>query len=306
MFTSHPPVALEMDEKHKSDILRASALAMAKQMYSMQQKKIDKPSKAYGNDIKSAASSAHSRLPSGSTADSEITPKRFNSLQEAAQKLAQERLAKLHDENLRNRQYRDYYGGSQRHKSRLSIGRRRARSEGSVNDDKVQLEEIRIQMRLFSSSLSKVDARKREVDRESLIAIAQRNVAASLRGMDQKILDDKGKVTPSILNEWEVKAHTAAQRNSESRMENYGKIDIGGGKYIDQSLVDQIAARNVLPVLEEINVRAEQDRVRKAESKLEQEAKKRAVEAKKLREKEIKEANKILKGNVTQNLLVAK
>jgi hypothetical protein len=299
MFTSHPPVAPEVDEKRRSDILHASAVAMARQMYNLQQKQIDQTTNAQRSAGQNAAVSAHGRQQSRSSTTDEAQPIRFTSLQEAAQKLAQERLAKLHDEHARNREYRDYYGEDSRPTSRLSIRgrvRRRASSDGTLDEDKEQSQRIRAQMSLFSSSLSQVDAKKRQKDREALMAAAQRNVRASLQGMDERVFKETGKVSPSMLNEWEVKAHAAAQKKSDSRMENHGKVNIGGGKFVDQSTVDAAAARNVQPVLDEINAKAEKERVRQAELKLDQEASKRAAEAQKTREKEVKEINRKLKG----------
>lgn len=299
MFTSHPPVAPEADDKRRSDILHASAVAMAKQMYNLQQKQIDQTANAKRSAGQDAAMSAHGRQQSRSSTSDEAQPMRFTSLQEAAQKLAQERLAKLHDEHARNREYRDYYGEDSRPTSRLSIRgrvRRRASSDGTLDEDKEQSQRIRAQMSLFSSSLSQVDAKKRQKDREALMAVAQRNVRASLHGMDERVFKETGKVSPSMLNQWEVKAHTAAQKKSDSRMENYGKVNIGGGKFVDQSTVDAAAARNVQPVLDEINAKAEKERVRQAELKLDQEASKRSAEAQKAHEKELKEINRKLKG----------
>ena len=299
MFTSHPPVAPEVDEKRRSDILHASAVAMAKQMYNLQQKQIDQTANAQQSAGQAAAMSTHGRQQSRSSTNDEAQPMRFTSLQETAQKLAQERLAKLHDEHARNQEYRDYYGGDYRPTSRLSIRgrvRRRASSDGTLDEDKEQSQRIRAQMSLFSSSLSQVDAKKRQKDREALMAVAQRNVRASLHGMDERVFKETGKVSPSMLNEWEVKAHAAAQKMSDSRMENFGKVNIGGGKFVDQSTVDAAAARNVQPVLDEINAKAEKEWVRQAELKLDQEASKRSAEAQKTREKELKEINRKLKG----------
>ncbi len=41
MFTSRPPVKLEVDEQKRTDVLHASAVAMAKKMYNQQQKMIE-------------------------------------------------------------------------------------------------------------------------------------------------------------------------------------------------------------------------------------------------------------------------
>jgi hypothetical protein len=292
MYTAHPPVAPEVDEQNRQATLHASAIAMAKQMYNHQQKQIDAASAAhYG------AMAAHRRPSSIDSAD-EAQPMRFNNLQEAAQKLAQERLAKLHDEHAKNREYRDYYGSSPKAQTRLSIRgrtRRRASSDGGIDEDREQSNKIRAQMSLFSSNLSQVDAKKRQQDREALIAAAQRNVTKSLHGMDEKVFKDTGKVAPSLLSEWEVKAHAAAQAKSDTRMENYGKVNIGGGKFINQSEVNLVAQRNVQPVLDEINEKAEVERERVAAAKLEQENQAKKSAELKARERENKEINKKLK-----------
>merc|ERR1712093_837749 len=93
----------------------------------------------------------------------------------------------------------------------------------------------------------------------------------------------------------EVKAHAAAQANSDTRMENHGKVHIGGGKFIDQSEIDQVAARNVQPLLDEINEKAEAERERQAALKAEQETQQRKAAEKKVREKEQKEIEKKLR-----------
>ncbi|KAG4425956.1 hypothetical protein IFR04_000900 [Cadophora malorum] len=293
MYTAAPPVQPEVDEKNRQDTLRASAVAMAQSMYQYQQKQIDATTHA-----QSGAAAAHRRNSSLDSAD-EPQPMRFNNLQEAAQKLAQERLAKLHDEHAQNREYRDYYSSNNSApQSRMSLrgrNRNRASSLGTFDEDKEQSNKIRAQMSQFSSNLSQVDAKKRQQDRENLIAAAQRNVTKSLHGMDEKVFADTGKIAPSLLNEWEVKAHAAAQANSDTRMENHGKVHIGGGKFIDQSEIDQVAARNVQPVLDEINEKAEAERERQAALKAEQETQQRKAAEKKVREKEQKEIEKKLR-----------
>lgn len=293
MYTSRPPVAPEVDERIHADTLRASAVAMARQMYSVQQKQFEQTSHA-----QRGASAAHHRTSSSSAVGDEVQPMRFNNLQEAAQKLAQERLAKLHDEHDQNREYRDYYGGNSKPQSRLSIRgrvRRRASSDGELDADREQSNKIRAQMSLFSSNLSQVDAKKRAQDREALIAAAQRNVTKSLHGMDERVFADTGKLSPSLLSEWEVKAHAAAQAKSDTRMQNYGKVHIGGGKFIDQSEVDAVARGNVQPVLDEINEKAAAEHERQAAIKAEQEETARKAAEKKQREKESKAINKKLR-----------
>ena len=303
MYTSHPPVAPEVEEKNRQDTLHASAVAMAQGMYKRQQAQV-----ASNTNAQSGAVAAHGRYHSmSSTYSDEAVPMRFENLQEAAHKLAQERLAKLHDEHAKNREYRDYYGdnasnaggGSKTNTNyRLSMrgrARRRASSDGDLDEDKATSNKIRGQMSIFSNNLAQVDEKKRARDRENLLAAAQRNVTKSLHGMDERVFADTGKVAPSLLSEWEVKAHAAAQANSEARMQNHGMIHIGGGKFVKQSEIDAVAQRNVQPVLDEINEKAEAVRERQAALKLDQETAVRKAADKKTREKESKAINKKLK-----------
>lgn len=268
MYTSNPPVKLEVDERNHEASLRASAVAMAKQMYAHQQKIIDAAKEAAPRD-----QGLHTQRPQ--SADSSIDeprPMQFNNLQEAAYKLAQERLARLHDEHQKNRDYQEYYGSptSPRKGTMMNKLRRRASSDGVVDEDRKRSQQIRQQMSMFSTKISEVDEQKRTKDREALLAAAQRNVKASLQGMDEKMYRETGRVNPSMLNEWEMKAHATAQSRSEARKnDNAGKIDVGGGMFMDQKDVDDIAASRVQPVLDEINVKAEAERERQAEIKAE-------------------------------------
>ncbi|KAI9674525.1 MAG: hypothetical protein M1817_001863 [Caeruleum heppii] len=293
MYTSHPPVAIEVEEKKRQDTLRAAAVSMAKQMYTLQQKTITDASGPGHSDSRDAANSVHGRKASNlSSAAGGQPPMQFNNLEEAARRLAAERLAKLHDEHAA---YRDYYGQASPPQSRLSVRgrpRRRASSDGQVINDEEQSRRIRAEMSIFNTKVAEVDMKKRQQDREALMAAAQRNVRASMHGMDERVFAETGKVAPSMKEEWEAKARTAAEAESKSRMVNYGKVNIGGGRYLDQADVDAVAARNVQPVLDDINDRAEKQWARETELRLEQEEHKRQADIEKARQKETKAEQK--------------
>ncbi|RYO84367.1 hypothetical protein DL766_007654 [Monosporascus sp. MC13-8B] len=291
MFTSRPPVKPEVDEQKKADVLHASALAMAKKMYG-QQKMID----AKKHHVE-AASPGGRRDSLGSLSD-DGQPARFTTLQEAAYRQAQERLAKIHQENLKNRDYQEYYGAGQpqRRFAVLNKLRRRASSDSAVVDDQARSQQIRRQMSIFSNKLSEVDGKKRQQDRDALLAVAQRNVRARLKSMDEKITAETGMVPHSTLTEWELKAHAAAQTRSEARLDsNADTVDVGAGLRVDRETIDAIAARRVQPVLDEINEKAEKEQARQIELKLEMERKKEEEEREKARQKEILDINRRLK-----------
>ncbi|RYP88490.1 hypothetical protein DL770_004654 [Monosporascus sp. CRB-9-2] len=292
MFTSRPPVKPEVDEQKKADVLHASALAMAQKMYNQQQKMID--AKKHHVEV---ASPGGRRGSLGSLSD-DGQPARFTTLQEAAYRQAQERLAKIHEENLKNRNYQEYYGAGQpqRRFTVLNKLRRRASSDSAVADDQARSQQIRRQMSIFSNKLSEVDDKKRQQDRDALLAVAQRNVQAQLKSMDEKITAETGMVPHSTLTEWELKAHAAAQTRSEARLDsNADTVDIGAGLRLDRETIDAIAARRVQPVLDEINEKAEKERARQVELKLEMERKKEEEEREKARQKEIQDINRRLK-----------
>ncbi|RYP77077.1 hypothetical protein DL771_001367 [Monosporascus sp. 5C6A] len=293
MFTSRPPVKPEVDEQKKADVLHASAVAMAKKMYDQQQKMID----AKKHHVE-AASPGRRRDSLGSLSD-DGQPARFTTLQEAAYRQAQERLAKIHQENLKNRDYQDYYGAGQpqRRFTVLNKLRRRASSDSAVVGDQERSQRIRRQMSAFSNKLSEVDDKKRQQDRDALLAVAQRNVQARLKSMDDKITAETGtKIPHSTLTEWELKAHAAAQTRSEARLDsNADTVDIGAGLRLDRETIDAIAARRVQPVLDEINEKAEKERARQVELRLEMERKKEEEEREKARQKEVQDINRRLK-----------
>lgn len=314
MYTSHPPVSIEVEEKNRQDTIRASAVAMAQTMYAIQQKAIEQAKVDISRaDSRYAARNVHNRRVSDASSiagapEPMASPLYGNNLQEAAQRLAQERLAKLRDEH---EEYKNYYGQkSATPRSRLSIHnklRRRASSDGAVDDlDKEQSRRIRSQMSMFQENLASVDENKRQKDRDALLAAAQRNVRASMYSMDEEVFQETGKSSPAQREAWASKAKEKAQADSDTRMENYGKVHIGGGKYLDQAEVDAIAKSRIQPTLDDINEKAENQRAREAEIKLEEEEQERQADLDKRRSADLKTEQKRVRGMRTSVLPIPK
>ncbi|KAK4164907.1 hypothetical protein QBC43DRAFT_317103 [Cladorrhinum sp. PSN259] len=297
MFTSKPPVKPEVDEKERADVLHASAVVMARKMYNQQQKMIDNATKAHR---RSSSFPRHGTSRSFSPDhEEEHPPIVHGTLQEAAYRLAQERLAKLqteHDQDLA-----EYYGTPNRTNSKLGtirgkLTRRRSSSDGDLVEDQRRSRHIKKQMSMLSTQLTQVDEEKRTKDRQALLAAAQRNVKAQLHDMDEKLQAESGKVPLRTMGDWERKALIAAQtRFDVTNSENSRKIDIGGGKFMDQAEVNQIAAKRVQPLLNEINKRAEQEQERRETERLAEEKRKEDLERERLRQKEINEIYQRLK-----------
>jgi hypothetical protein len=299
MYTEAPPVSIEVEEKRHQDALRASAISMAKKMYEIQQHHIDEVTASVRGDGHTAATKVHQRAPSASSQDDiKQQAMQYISLQDAAQKLAAERLAKLKTDD--GAAFRDYYGYPKTSpRSRLSIrGRRRASSEGALvdSDDEEQSKRIRSQMSLLHNQMAEVDAKKRQKDREALLAAAQKKVQAEMHDMDEKVFMETGKVPKSMMEEWEAKAQAKAMADSEARMANHGKVHVGGGKYLDQSEIDAVAAARIQPTLDEINEKTEAQRAKDEEMRLDREEKLRQSRTEKERENELKAEQKRAKG----------
>ncbi|RFU79747.1 eisosome 1 [Trichoderma arundinaceum] len=276
MFTSHPPVKPEVDEQTNNERIHQSAVEMAKKMYQQQQSRHEESQDGHDAGV------------------GDTTATRYVDLQDAAYRQAQERLAKLQDEHEKNRRYHEYYGAEKPLRRRFTIINKLRRRSASDSDmeDRARSDMIRQQMSLFSSRLDQVDEEKRERDREALLAAARRNVKASLQGMDEKVYHETGKVNPTILGDWQVRAQQAAQLRHDTRAEGDGRVDIGGGMFMDADEIDAIAARRVRPVLDDIHEKAEAERERLASDRMEEEVKKAEAEREKARERELKDLQK--------------
>ena len=283
MYTSQPPVAPEVEEKNRQAGIHAAAVSMAKQMYDLQQKTLEAHAGVQSSDSQFAASSVHRRQStiSSSSQDTVQAPPQYANLQETARRLAAERLAKIYDEDAA---YRDYYGAHSSTRSRLSVRgrlRRRASSDGGIPEsDEVRSHQIRSEMSVFNDKLAQVDAKKRQKDRESLLAAAQRNVTAYTHGLDEKVFMETGKASPAMMEEWEAKAKARAEAESSARMVNHGKVNIGGGRFMDRSEVDAIAAARVQPTLDEITEKAETQRAKDEQARQEAEEQRQVAEEK--------------------------
>ncbi|OBT80565.1 hypothetical protein VF21_00425 [Pseudogymnoascus sp. 05NY08] len=294
-YTSHPSQPSEAGQKQKEDSMHASAIAMAQQMYKI----IEKREKETG-DAGHAATAAHGRGRSTSLMSDEPTPMKYGNLQEAAQRLAQERLAKLHDENYKNREYLDYYGSPQP-SQRLSKGRfrRRASSDTSMEESRGRRQNVRFQAAqpLYSSNLSQVDAKTRQRDRDMLLAAAQRNVQRSLQGIDERVYAQTGRPTPSMMGQETLPMAIAQQRVQQQQgpQQRGDKVSIGNGAVVDRSSVDALAFRNVQPVLHQINTKSDAEQARRTEIKLDEEEAKRQIERERERDQELKEIDRQLK-----------
>lgn len=280
MYTSDIHFESE-DDRHQS-ALKASAMSMAKQLYEVQNRSamLADPDGGAGD----GAEAAMARNQASSTQpDIKLEAMRYIHLQEAAHKLASERLAKI-DKDGEQARFREYYGYGNEEKpkrlSRMSMrsntgrpGRKRASSEGTTgsfdSDDEDQANRIRTQMSQLHSGIATVDTKKQQDDRARVMAAAEKRVSARMHDMDERVYADTGKISQAMQEEWEAKARQRAEKEREQRAAHPGKTHIGGGKFMDQAEIEAIAAARLKPTLDAISDNAEQKRARDEELRIE-------------------------------------
>ncbi|KAK4500176.1 hypothetical protein PRZ48_008362 [Zasmidium cellare] len=306
MFTDHPDIDVGNEEAKHQQALRASAVSMAKRLYESQNRTAltSDPEEILG------AQAAANRSSTSSQPDLKTEAMRYINLQEAAHKLAAERLAKV-DKNFEAARYREYYGYEDKPKrlsSNMSLrskggrGRQRNRASSdtatadfSDSDDEEQARRIRTQMSALQGGLSQVDQKKQQDDRAKLLAAAEKRVSARMHNMDEKVYNETGKIPPALQEQWEAQARERAQKERELAAENPGKIHIGGGKFMDQSEIEAIAAARLKPTLDEINDTAENKRARDEETRAVKEEQERVKREDRAQKKEEKEEQKRVK-----------
>ncbi|SPO00696.1 uncharacterized protein DNG_03444 [Cephalotrichum gorgonifer] len=266
MYTSRPPVSLEVEEKRRAEELHVSTVAMAKNLFK-QQSRLTESFPGEDDD------------PRGGASRGAVPPGQNPNLQEAAYRLAHERLSKLHDEHQKNREFQDYYttpsGAAPRRRSTIAAKlRRRSSSAGDID---LRAGGARNRASLFSPTPPNRDERARDKDREHVLAAARKNVRAQLDDMDQAVADRTGMVPASSKSVWESKAHALAQARlaAATAEDPHGaQRDVGGGRYVEQGEIEAVAAKNVKPVLLEMDERAEKERDRQRALKEEEEVRK--------------------------------
>lgn len=121
---------------------------------------------------------------------------------------------------------------------------------------------------------------------------ARERAAGSLAKIDQSVTERNPLHNSAHLNQ---EAVDIAERNLRARLEHHGKIDIGGGKYMTQTEIEDIAHKNVQPVLEEISERADEQRAADEERRQHDEEERIRLAEEKRIDKERKAEDKRLK-----------
>ncbi|PKX95716.1 uncharacterized protein P174DRAFT_503013 [Aspergillus novofumigatus IBT 16806] len=289
LYTEHPPIGLE--EQDRKDVLRAATISMARDMYDITEKREEvptgEPSAAlYGAQRGLSRMRSQRAVPKSDPA----ALKQAIKVQEAAQQRAAEKLARLNEPT-----YQEYYGVDP-HVPRptLSIRRRRASFDSDTSAaDAERSREIRHQMSSLRSRLDAVDE-QRTKDRASLMEAARRNVNATIQDMEMRVYHETGRPPPSMQKEWEEAALERAQRDVQEQepYRPYDKVNIGAERYMDMADVEAVARSRLQPTFDEITDRAEKERAKELEARLDAEERERYEAIARERERETRAEEK--------------
>ena len=284
MYTSAPPIASEVEERNHRNSLRAAALSMAKDMYDVS----GPPGETANVDpAVYAAQEGQNRLQYRKTVSGAMgtTAHKALALQDAAQKRAAEKLARMRDDHV---ELQEYYGTApQPQRSRLTTRRKRTSSDAdSTQADAEQSRQIRNQMTSLRSKLDRVDV-QRQKDRDFLMEAARRNVDATIHDMEMKLYHNTGRAPPSIQKQWDEAARERVRQETEvaeASGAQGNRVNIGAQHYVDMADVEAVARSRVQPALDEITDQAELRRAREIEARLDAEERQRQAAIERERE----------------------
>jgi hypothetical protein len=292
LYTSSPPVASEVQERNRRNSLHAAALVMARDMYDI----TGPTGEAINMDPAiSAAQKGQSRLQKRQTVSGATgsAVQQALTLQEAAQRRAAEKLARMRDEHAEMQQY--YGTAPQPQRSLLSARRKRTSSDAdSTQGDAEQSRQIRNQMFSLRKKLNKVDE-QRQKDRDLLMEAARRNVDAQIHDMEMKVYADTGRAPPSIQKQWDEASRERVRQEAEAveaKSVPTNRVNIGASRYVDMADVEAVARSRVQPALDEITDQAERQRAEELEARLDAEEEQRRAEIEREREASLDRAEK--------------
>lgn len=290
-YGSNPPVSGDPGELRKRNVQRAAVVSMSRDMYNIIEAKSEEQPGAATYAAQRTQGRALSQRSLRQADDRTQALQQALSLQDAAQRRAQEKLAMMHDETAA---FQEYYGTTpQPVRPTLSVLRRRASSDTDMERSK----EIRIQMSSLRTKLDAVDE-QRERDRSLLMEAARRNVDAAIQNMDQWVYASTGRAPPSVQRDYEdVAEERLKEEQQQQAQEEYpDRVNIGLQRYIDMADVEALARSRVQPTLTEIHDHAEKQKAKEMEERLDAEQRRRREAIEREREAELRAEEKRMKG----------
>ncbi|EWC46258.1 hypothetical protein DRE_04429 [Drechslerella stenobrocha 248] len=215
--------------------------------------------------------------------------KYYPHLEEAARKAAAERLARLQADHDRARKASGLPPSWQQPSTYTRAANpspaqpASARSTPSMIRKKGQADagdfarsvKIKADTAKLAHQIDSVDKEKQSRDYLALLSIAEKNVRSRMQELETRVAEHQGRVPKHIQAEWDAKARILSEESEKKRTADQeakkGKINMGGGLWYDQEDLERIARGNVQPILDEINEKAQKERARVAQLRMDRE-----------------------------------
>lgn len=286
LYTSHPPVGIEVEEKKKEETRQAAAVSMAQQMYAVMPRAEEL---ATADDSSVYSDRAARRAPAEEQRGPSDSAKQAVYLHTIAERRVADRLAKLDEERAAEQRYtipsRDGRPSSRPRSSNSSRVRRWSSSEG----DAASTVRRRAQRRPFQPRpVAEEDEEESMVVDEALMATAKRNTASIMEDVDQRIYVYSGKPSQAKLDEWERRSKEHRKATGGGRTTSFVTAHEESPQP-DQGDPEELARQRIKPTLHEIDDRVNERRGRALTKRLDADQEKRFQQEQKRRDAETAE-----------------
>ncbi|KAM5449413.1 Eisosome assembly protein [Microsporum audouinii] len=262
MYTSHPPVAVTLDENRKRDTLQAAAVSMAQQMYAIIPKEDlqDIETSSFTMEEPEGQASHRQSLQRGREGDeleASSSLARSSNYRPRPQYFAATRVRPLSSSSADSGRY---------------FGRqaKQARSQSRRNKHEVYYD-------------------------NNTIDAAQRNVKKMMENIDNHIYNYHSRPSPAIMREWERQANERVLANRDPSSFEVGPEQMRAGEpLVPARNVDDMARARVRPALYDIDDQVAARKSRRITDKLDEERYHRFISSQMTRDKEVHQLNKII------------
>ncbi|KAK2788315.1 hypothetical protein FQN53_003849 [Emmonsiellopsis sp. PD_33] len=276
LYPEEAVLGAQADERAKKEMLHATAVTMARQTFA----------------VMPQAEANVSDLVRGVPGPAPFTD--ASMLHDVAQRQASEKLANMHDEH---KAFKDYYTAGIPPKRQSSIYaklRNRASSEGdTANMDQEHSMMIRSQMSAFQNKMAAVNA-QRARDHQALMEAATRKAGMTIDKVDNDIYEATGRPPSMVLDKFVTRPLSPDGGEGEIGSRSY--VPIGGGKFVNQDTIEDLARKRTRPTMDEVLQKAQEAHAQDIEEKLDEIRSAEEADIERERAKEASEIQRQIQG----------
>ncbi|KAK2879505.1 hypothetical protein FQN49_000807 [Arthroderma sp. PD_2] len=275
MYTSHPPVAITLEENRKRDTLQAAAVSMAQQMYAIMPKE---------DDTKDMETSSYTM-----DEPEAQTPRREDSQRGVVG--GEPEVLPSEERDSTHRPRSQYFAAT----------KIRPRSSSTADSGRYFVSPAKRSWRQTWHGKQPVGRRDRakEAQVAAAMSAARRNVNRILDDMDNHINNYHSRPSQAMMKEWERQANERVLANRESAAFDVGPEQLRGEeRLVPPRNVDDVARERVRPALHDIDDQVAARKSRRITDKLDEERYQRFMNSQRKRDKEVHKLNKKILGAI--------